>query len=295
MIYSRRWNPSPITAEENTYLPACGVEDKPRAGCVHKHTEHPSLLQPVCGNFSDEIFVSGGASCGYCSTLSAPHPMSSCCSIQPLSLLAWLPATPESFQQTPLSASWIKQPPTSKTMAAFCRVSLCFIKTNHAALWGVAGCKSMQTQPVWKELKPLYLQMTIKACGSWSNIQQMTSCEAWSGGSSPKNARWRLFLSLSFFFNSQLFCASHSFRTSLLHFAFSVFWWRFLVWPSKYGQLQNPIKTKPLILCLRLWFVRSRGLLKNENNNISDLQMHFNVKYLHAAGSSFSMRTVKPS
>lgn len=119
MIYSRRWNPSPITAEENTYLPARSVEDKPRAGCVHKHTEHPSLLQPVCGNFSDEIFVSGGASCGYCSTLSAPHPMSSCCSIQPLSLLAWLPATPESFQQTPLSASWIKQPPTSKTMAAF--------------------------------------------------------------------------------------------------------------------------------------------------------------------------------
>lgn len=227
MIYSRRWNPSPITAEENTYLPARSVEDKPRAGCVHKHTEHPSLLQPVCGNFSDEIFVSGGASCGYCSTLSAPHPMSSCCSIQPLSLLAWLPATPESFQQTPLSASWIKQPPTSKTMAAFCRVSLCFIKTNHAALWGFAGCKSMQTQPVWKELKPLYLQMTIKVCSSWSNIQQMTSCEAW----------WRLFLSLSvcnlcsyFILISQLVCASHYFRTSLLHSVRSAFSVTFKIW-----------------------------------------------------------------
>lgn len=45
-------------------------KDKLRAACVHKHTEHPSLLQLVSGNFSDEIFVSGGASCGYCSTVS---------------------------------------------------------------------------------------------------------------------------------------------------------------------------------------------------------------------------------
>lgn len=47
-------------------------KDKLRAGYAHKHTEHPSLLQPVSGNFSDEIFVSGGASCGYCSTISPP-------------------------------------------------------------------------------------------------------------------------------------------------------------------------------------------------------------------------------
>ncbi|CAB1421017.1 unnamed protein product [Pleuronectes platessa] len=41
-------------------------------GCAHKNTEHPGLLQCESGNFSDEIFVSGGASCGYCSTLSPP-------------------------------------------------------------------------------------------------------------------------------------------------------------------------------------------------------------------------------
>lgn len=35
--------------------------------------QHPALLQPVSRNFSDEIFVSGSASCGYCSTVSPPN------------------------------------------------------------------------------------------------------------------------------------------------------------------------------------------------------------------------------
>ena len=64
-----------------------------------------------------------------------PRLMFSCCSIQPLSLLAWLPAMPESFQQTPLSASWSDMNKTTsnfETMACFsCHVSLCICEEKN--------------------------------------------------------------------------------------------------------------------------------------------------------------------
>lgn len=47
----------------------CQSEAKTNKGGVHSH---PSFLQSVSGNFSDEIFVSDSASCGYCSTISPP-------------------------------------------------------------------------------------------------------------------------------------------------------------------------------------------------------------------------------
>lgn len=51
-----------------------------------------------------------------------PQQMVSCRSVQPLSLLTWLPAMPESFQQPPLSASWSymnKTAPNFQTMPCF--------------------------------------------------------------------------------------------------------------------------------------------------------------------------------
>lgn len=73
MIYSRRRKSSPITVEENTYLPARRVKARQRqtgSGAAFASTQ--SFLPPESGNFSDGIFVSGGASCGYCSTVSPP-------------------------------------------------------------------------------------------------------------------------------------------------------------------------------------------------------------------------------
>lgn len=103
-----------------------------------------------------------------------PHLMFSRCSIQPLSLLAWLPAMPGSFQQTPLSASWSYMNKTSSNFETMACFAMClYVSVKHkSTLCSCVSLDSMQICRFWNELKLLYLQLTIKAWGSWCNIQQ---------------------------------------------------------------------------------------------------------------------------
>lgn len=149
MIYSRQWNPSPITAEENTYLPACSVKARQRQteGGVRSQA-HWVSSSLYLGTFLMK-YLSPAVRPVVTVQLFLPHLMFSCCSIQPLSLLAWLPAMPESFQQSPLSASWSYMNKTTsnfETMACFAMCLYVSIKTNPhcAAVWVLTGCKSMQ-------------------------------------------------------------------------------------------------------------------------------------------------------
>lgn len=57
MIYSRRRKPSPITMEENTYLPARGVKGKLRAGLDSQETHSIPLPYLICLRKKKETFL----------------------------------------------------------------------------------------------------------------------------------------------------------------------------------------------------------------------------------------------
>lgn len=240
MIYSRRWNPSPITAEENTYLPARSVKTRRRQteGGARSQAHRASESPPACiwelfwwniclrrcvlrflFNYFSPIWCSPAALYSpYLSSLDFPP-----CQRASIRLLCLR-----------LEAAWIKQPPNFETMACF---AVC-LRTNKILIMQL--CESLQdANPCkhtrfWIELKPLYLQITIKACGSWSNIQQMTSCKArsdgWGLALSPPGvsekyqrafnrchgSSWRP--SNTFIFH--LFYASHGLRSALFSVGF---------------------------------------------------------------------------
>lgn len=82
---------------------------------------HPSFLPSVSSTFLMK-YLSLTVRPVVTVQLFLPQLMVSCRSVQPLSLLAWLPAMPESFQQTLLSGSWSymnKTAPNFKTMPCF--------------------------------------------------------------------------------------------------------------------------------------------------------------------------------
>lgn len=111
-------------------------------------------------------------------------------------------------------------------------MSLCIYKSRSAS----CSCVSLAAEIHANILQPLYLQITAIACGSWSNIQQRTSCKVWSDGWSlgrpppappgASNKYQRTLITVTFpslfwrKLHSFILCFIHCCRTALLHFHF---------------------------------------------------------------------------
>lgn len=152
-------------------------------------TSTQSFLPPASGNFSDGIFVSGGVSCGYCSTISPPTdalPLLHTALISPR-LTSRHATEPPVASSSLLSASGSYM---NKTMSNFQTIPSCLCKKekntkvihivemHNSLMW----CQSTRRR-LWNELKPLYLQIAMKACSV--KKQQIPKGKARSGGSKP--------------------------------------------------------------------------------------------------------------
>lgn len=152
MIYSGRWKPSPITAEENTYLPSRSVKARQRQteGWGAFTSESP----PVCIR---ELFWWN--ICLWRCVLwllfnyFSPYWWSPAALYSPyLSSLDFPPCQRASSRLLclRLEVTWIKQLPTLKLCLVLKCIFMYLWKTNlHcAAVWVLTGCKSTQICPV---------------------------------------------------------------------------------------------------------------------------------------------------
>lgn len=166
-----------------------------RVKARQRQTEHGArsqalrVLLPASGNFSDGIFVSGGVSCGYCSTISPPTdalPLLHTALISPR-LTSRHATEPPVASSSLLSASGSYM---NKTMSNFQTIPsrLCKKEKNTKLIHivemhnSLMRCQSTRRR-LWNELKPLYLQIAMKAFGV--KKQQIPKGKARSGGSKP--------------------------------------------------------------------------------------------------------------
>lgn len=151
MIYSRRWKPSPITAEENTYLPARSVKARQwqTEGGVCSQAHWAPEFPPACirelfwWNICLRrcvlwlLFNSFSPNWGSPAALYSPY----------LSSLDFPPCQRASSRLLclHLEATWIKQPPTLK-------------------LWLVLPCSFMCLQKTKKQKRLIHI---VQQCESW--------------------------------------------------------------------------------------------------------------------------------
>lgn len=171
---------SPRRGKTHIYQPAEWRRGQDKPGGGGKVSIRASS-GPYRGTLSDEMFVSGGASCGSRSApLCTPR-----CSARPLSRLAWLAAALAAEQTPPPEAPWIKQP---SDLEKLLRPSLyaSFKKKGHVNLHGftwpchVNPCKYFEMSEinhfVYKSEHPDRIFNTGVALRRFGSGCSVTSC-----------------------------------------------------------------------------------------------------------------------